>query len=120
MSTNFNVKIEINSLQDILKKRGLETKGEVQKFVDSEVLRQSDPYVPKLEGVLIESGQKATVIGSGKVKYKTPYAKRQYYEGRSPGTSERGALRGKPWFERMKNSHLQQILEGAKKKAGAK
>lgn len=91
-----------------------------QKFVDSEVLRLSDPYVPMQTGTMKRSGISGTVVGSGEVRYQTPYVRRQYYNGRSPGTSNRGPLRGRLWFERMKADHKDEILQGAKGKAGGK
>lgn len=50
-----------------------------QKFLDSEVLRDSAPYVPMRTGYLMKSGSTGTVIGSGEVKYNAPYAKCMYY-----------------------------------------
>lgn len=94
--------------------------SEAQQFVDSEVVRLMDPYTPMLTGNLKNSTVRHTIVGSGMIKNKTPYAKRQYYAGRSPGSSQTGPLRGKMWFERMKNSHLQEILAGAKKKSREK
>ena len=47
-----NITVKFDSLNKILKGRGLEVKGKVQKFVDSEVLRLSSPYVPHLSGTL--------------------------------------------------------------------
>ena len=38
-----------------------------QKFVDSEVLRLSDPYIPMQSGMLKTSGILGTTIGSGEV-----------------------------------------------------
>ena len=40
-----------------------------QKFVDSEVLRKSDPYVPFKTGMLRDSGVLGTKIGSGRIRY---------------------------------------------------
>lgn len=117
---HFDVKLKMNPIDQILKKRGLEKGGQVQKTIDSEVLRLSDRYVPMKTGRLKGSGLTATVVGSGEVKYRTPYARKQYYFGRDPGSSQTGADRGKMWFERMKNAHLKEILNTAKKQAGAK
>ena len=89
-----------------------------QRFVDSEVLRLSEPYTPLLTGTLIKTGILGTDVGSGEVAWIAPYAKRQYYEGRAPGTSNTGPLRGRLWFERMKEVHGKQIVAGAKKLAG--
>jgi Minor capsid protein len=88
-----------------------------QRFVDSEVLRLSEPYIPLLTGTLIKSGILGTEIGSGLVQWIAPYAKAQYYSPRKPG-SLTGPLRGPFWFERMKEVSGQTILTGAKKIAG--
>ena len=88
-----------------------------QKFVDSEVLRKSEPYTPLLTGVLIKSGILATVIGSGLVRWIAPYARKQYYTPRKAG-SQTGALRGPFWFERMKKVDGKKIIAGAKRIAG--
>lgn len=84
-----------------------------QKFIDSEVLRCSDPYTPKQTGNLINSGKLGTVIGSGEVKYLAPYAAPQYYN--TAQTRPYDPQRGAKWFERMKAAHKKAILEGAKR-----
>lgn len=89
-----------------------------QKFVDSEVLRLSEPFTPLLTGTLIKTGILGTDVGSGKVQWIAPYAKPQYYRGRRPGASKTGPLRGRFWFERMKQVHGSKIVIGAKKLAG--
>lgn len=96
---------------------------QAQKYVDREVLRRSDPYVPMDTGALIKSGISGTVLGSGEVDYTAPYAREQYYNnaGRGKqGTSKHNShnskcLRGKLWFERMKADHKQEILDGLQK-----
>lgn len=100
--------IIFDNLERMLARRNLETNGEVQKFIDSEVIRLSEPYTPFDTGYLKNNAPDiGTVIGSGKVKYKAPYARRQYYENR--GNSQRGKM----WFERMKADHKDEILRGA-------
>lgn len=125
MSENmFNCTLQINSKEQILKDRGLNDNGSVQKFIDSTVLSLNEPFVPFDIGTLIKSGKLHTQIGSGKVIYNTPYARRWYYMparfegGSGSGTATIG--RGNYWFERMKAQYKDQILEGAKKIAGAK
>lgn len=103
----FNTKLKLNSLNMLLGLRGLEARGEVQRYIDSEVLRLSDPYIPFDTGKLKESGTRSTTIGSGKVVWRTPYGKKQYYENKGEG------LRGKMWVERMKADKLNEILDGA-------
>ena len=89
-----------------------------QMFVDSEVLRLSEPFTPLRTGTLIKTGILGTDIGSGKVQWIAPYARSQYYFGRLPGVSQTGPLRGRFWFERMKALHGEKIIAGAKKLAG--
>lgn len=116
------VSVDFIPLADMLRYRGLETSGKVQQFVDSEVLRLSDPYVPFLTGDLKRSGPLATTIGSGVVQYNMIYAKKVYYfnRGRGKQGTASGGLRGKMWFERMKSDHLKEILTGARKIAGGR
>lgn len=89
----------------------------VQRYVDSEVLRRSDPYVPFQTGMLKNSGILGTVLGSGEVRYIAPYGRKQYYSNRGNGTqgTARGGKRGSLWFERMKIDHADSILAGAAK-----
>lgn len=88
-----------------------------QEFIDSECLRYCDRLVPKDTGILKQSGIMHTQIGSGKVKYRTPYARRWYY---IPAQFSEAPERGNYWFERMKVQHAKQILAGAGKLAGGK
>lgn len=105
---------------EMVAQRSLENGGRVQRYIDSTVLRLSDPYVPYLSGQLKLSGIRGTVIGKGEVVYNSPYARRQYYNNRGSGKegTSRGGLRGRYWFERMKADRLDEILDGAAKIAG--
>lgn len=89
-----------------------------QRFVDSEILRRSEPYTPLLTGTMIKSGILGTEIGSGLVQWIAPYARPQYYAKRKPG-SQTGPLRGPFWFERMKAVDGKTIVAGGKQLAGA-
>ncbi|WP_312093465.1 minor capsid protein [Aminipila sp.] len=105
-----------------------DTFTKTQKFIDSEVLRLSVPYLPMQSGMLQKLGTLGTVIGSGEIVYLGPYARYLYYGkvmvGRAPkqltsnnltfhGAPKRGAF----WFERMKADKKAQILRGAAKVA---
>ena len=116
------VKTVFNSTSTMLKDRGLESGGNVQKVIDSEVLRRCDPYVPFRTGALKKSGILGTKIGSGEVVWNAVYANRNYYTnaGRGKQGTASGGLRGKFWFERMKADHLPDIIKTAKEAAGGK
>lgn len=123
MSKNsINVTLRIAPGNELLARRGLQKGGRVQKYIDSEVLRCCDPYVPMQSGKLKESGTTSTVVGSGMVHYNTPYARKNYYDNKGMGKQglNRGGKRGRWWFERMKTDHLPGILKGVKRIAGAK
>ena len=89
-----------------------------QRFVDSEVLRLSEPFIPLQTGMLVKSGILGTDVGSGLVEWIAPYAKAQYYSARKPG-SETGPLRGPYWFERGKAVWGRRVIEGARRIAGS-
>lgn len=107
-------------ITQIISEHGLNSGGNVQKYIDSTVLRLSDPYVPFLTGALKTSGTRGTVIGNGEVNYIAPYAARNYYGNAGMGKqgTAHGGLRGREWFERMKCDHLTDIVNGAAKMAG--
>lgn len=108
----------IKSAAELISDRKLEPGGAAQKFIDSEVLRRCEPMVPLRDGFLIRSGTTSTKIGTGVVKYQTPYARRWYYR---PAKFTGAPMRGNYWFERMKkNGGKDAILRGAAKIAGGK
>lgn len=111
----FTSKFTINSNNDLLKKRGLENRGRVQKYVDKEVIRLMTPYTPKESGELIRSATRLTDIGSGLVKQggkSAPYARKWYYtQAKFTGAPMRGTY----WFKRaMQNGGAKTILKGVK------
>ena len=125
------MEFKLDPIPQILSRRGLENGGKVQRYIDSEVLRLSDPYIPFQSGQLKRSGSLATDIGSGEVCWSTPYARYQYYgklmDGSAPKTLTNidlkyhgGGKRGSKWFERMKVDHKTDIIAGAAKIAGGR
>ncbi len=91
-----------------------------QKYVDYRVLVVSDPYIPKVTGMLILSGVLGTVIGSGVVKWIAPYAHRQYYLMNRKTTASINPLGGPRWFDRAMVTHKDRIIRGAGRIAGGK
>jgi hypothetical protein len=100
-----------------------------QMYVDNEVLRLSDPYIPFQSGMLKKSGILGTEIGSGTVVWNAPYARYLYYGKAMGGVAPKHVLnknltyhgapqRGAFWFERMKADKGKQILRGAARLAG--
>ena len=88
---------------------------EAQKFLDSEVLRCSSPYVPMRSGRLDRSGQAGTKIGSGTVKWNAVYAKYQYYGISFHHSTDKHPLASAQWFEKAKAVHRADWISGVEK-----
>lgn len=111
----------IKPTAQLLKERGLQKDGKVQKYIDSECIRHMDKYTPMQTGFLKRSVILGTFIGSGILKYIASYSRSVYYNntGRGVEGTANGGKRGRKWFEVMKAFHLSEIIEGAKKLAKA-
>ena len=69
-----------------------------QEFVDSECLRLCSSFIPRDTGILEQSGIMHTQIGSGEVRWRTPYARRWYYQPAN-FSKEKNPQAGNYWFE---------------------
>lgn len=112
------MKFEVKPTAELLRRRGLEEGGRVQRIIDSEVLRLCDPLVPYVSSTLVKSGRFGTKIGSGEICYNAPYARYQYYGKSRSGaplnyTKTYHTAAGSLWFERMKAAHKEEILKRA-------
>ena len=130
----------VTNLDDVgtmLKKRGLEPSGRVQKLFTATCAKEMDPYIPMQQGILKNTRQ----IGTDKVTYNSPYAKFQYYGKLMLGVETRSAYakkgerkvvtdkdlkyngapkRGKLWDKRMWADKKNKILNDVAKSAGGK
>lgn len=86
-----------------------------QKFLDSEVLRDSAPYCPMKTGNLMKSGNTGTVIGSGQIIYNAPYAKKAYYGLGVNFSKDKHPQACAQWFEPAKAAKKPTWLEGVDK-----
>jgi len=131
-----NVELDMLPKEELLKRRGLQEGGAVQKFIDSESMRYMSDYMPRRQaGELEHMMVLGTVIGSGRIDIPGPYA-HYLHEGIlfvSPTTGSPWAkkdeikiptdrelqytgapMRGKKFFDRMKADHKDDILTGAR------
>lgn len=69
-----------------------------QQILDTEVLKDTTPYVPRDTGVLAGSGPRSTTIGSGEVAWTEPYSAAQYY-GYPAKSHDVHPLAVMRWFE---------------------
>lgn len=86
-----------------------------QKFLDNEVLKDSDPFVPFRTGNLRNSGITGTVLGSGKVVYSAPYSKKMYYGFNFNFSKVKHPQACAQWFEKAKAIKKKAWLAGVDK-----
>lgn len=79
-----------------------------QALLDNEVLKDSNFFCPLKTGTLQKSGIIYTVLGSGVVQWRTPYAPKQYYLGEKLSVIKyRKNPNAQPkWFEAAKVRNL--------------
>lgn len=75
-SSGFDIKVEINSTNKILKDHGLNEDGRVIKFLRDDADRLMNPYIPMDNGMLRRN---KSYPSNHEIKYISPYAKYQYY-----------------------------------------
>ena len=100
----FNVKTTLNSAEI---KADLEAPTrQVQAPLDSLILQDSNYFCPIKTGTLQKSAIINSRIGSGELVWRTPYARRQYYEYSKPPYQPNPNACGK-WFEAAKARWLE-------------
>lgn len=95
-----NVKVEFQPVAPsvLLSNLGLKQRGQVQKYFDTMVARNLQPYVSYKSGTQERSILTSLVAGSGEVHIDVPYAEYQAYSKR---IHKRVGKRGTQPFERM-------------------
>lgn len=113
-------------LNDCIKRLGLEEHGRVQRAVDETFLTGVEPFVPKDEGWLIDSGRLHTDIGSGEIVWDADKKARRLYYGEEDWNWSNGGmqtedekgnrgLRGPYWAERyIQNGGKEEIEKAAR------
>lgn len=108
----YRLEIDVNQFQ----KKKLEPRTEfAQKWLDNEVVKDCYPYVPYRSGRLADSSIISTKLGSGKVRYNTPYARRVYYGRNMHFSTDRNTQACAFWFEKAKAANKEKWLNGVKK-----
>jgi hypothetical protein len=79
-----------------------------QMKLDAQVLADSNYYCPLKTGTLQKSGIINTVIGSGAIVWKTPYARRQYYGVNFDRSQDPNPNACAKWFEAAKARKMEQ------------
>lgn len=86
-----------------------------QLWLDNEVAKDTEPYVPYRKGVTTKSVYPSKNAGKGQLEYNTPYA-RYLYRGLkmvfNKGTHPKASAQ---WFEKSKAANKKKWVDGAQK-----
>ncbi|WP_079708088.1 minor capsid protein [Paraliobacillus ryukyuensis] len=104
-----NIKVE---WFDIEKKLGQST-AMSQVFLDNEVLKDSNYYIPMDTGNARDSGIIHSKIGSGQIQWVAPYIKPIYYDSNMNFSTDRNPNATNLWYEYAKAQNLDDWVKGA-------
>ncbi len=128
MGFQFNVMNDIDKIDEILERRGLNPGGKTQKYFTNRVFEYSKPYAPFRTGNLSEF---VVEVGDDYILYNAPYARYQWYGhvmvGRPPKKPtdiplkyNQSPMRGKEWTLRMWADRGNEITEEVARFAGGR
>ncbi len=104
-SVTFTVKANFN--EQTVKTRFAKAIKLAQMKLDQQVITDSNYYCPLKTGALQKSAQINTVIGSGLVVWRTPYARAQYYGVNFDRSKDPNPNACAKWFEAAKSRKLE-------------
>ena len=106
---NITVNFNIPKISKMVKKHI----GMAQVILDTQVLKDSNYYIPKDTGNLESSGVRATKPGTGEITWDTVYARNLYYNPAFNFSKDSNPnARGK-WFENAKARRKKEWLKAA-------
>lgn len=128
MGYRINVATDLDKIEKIMERRGLNPGGKAQKLFAQRVFEYSQPYTPFATGNLAE---REVEVGDDYLLYYAPYARYQWYGavmvGRPPKTPtdiplqyNQAPMRGKEWVLRMWADRGDEITEEIARYAGGK
>ena len=82
-----------------------------QKWLDNEIIKDCQPFLPFLTGELQDSTS-SSVLGSGIIEYDVPYARRLYYGVEFNFSKRKHPLAGPYWFEYAKSINKDKWIKG--------
>jgi Minor capsid protein len=96
-----------------LKRKQKMSKEQAQFALDQQVLKDSNFFIPKREAYLEKSSILHSRIGQGHIQWKTPYARRLYYNPQYNFSHDVNPNAQGLWFEAAKALHGQGWAETA-------
>jgi hypothetical protein len=107
----FNSRVKFDERK--LKRKQEISKEEAQFALDQQVLKDSNFYIPKKETLLEKSGILHSRIGQGHIEWRTPYARRLYYNPQYNFSKDVNPNAQGMWFEVAKSLHKKEWAETA-------
>ncbi len=104
----FEISAKVSFDEAALMRRFHNGASRAQKKLDAQVLADSNYYCPLKTGTLQKSAIVGTVIGSGVVRWVTPYARRQYYGVGFDRSKDPNPNATAKWFEAAKARKAEQ------------
>jgi hypothetical protein len=99
-----NVRVEIDIDKAVTRRIPLFAKA--QFMLDTQIVKDSNQFAPKVEGLLRGSGR---VDGPGMISWNIPYARYQYYLNEGANYTTPGTMA--KWFEHAKALYRKDWLE---------
>lgn len=104
------VKVDMGNIEEKVS----ESLNQGQFALDQQVLKDSNYFIPKDQGYLEESGILHSKIGEGEIIWRTPYARRLYYNPQYNFSTDKNPNARGMWFEHAKSLKLKSWLDVAK------
>jgi hypothetical protein len=101
----FNIETRVYLDEQGLRQRRARAKDHAQFALDNQVLKDSNFFIPKREAYLDASGVLHSRIGKGHIEWKTPYARRLYYNPQYNFSKDVNPHAQGLWFEAAKATH---------------
>lgn len=109
----FNVKVDLDKGK--LKSKTDRAKKAAQAQLDQDVLKDSNYFIPKQDGYLEKSGILHSRIGEGHIEWRTPYARRLYYNPQYNFSKDVNPNAQGLWFEEAKSRYKESWIQRARR-----
>jgi Minor capsid protein len=107
----FQIRADLN--ENSIRRRQEQAREQAQFALDTQVLKDSNFFIPKRESYLEASGVLHSRIGHGHIEWKTPYARRLYYNPQYNFSKDVNPNAQGLWFEAAKAAHGREWAEVA-------
>lgn len=104
MSNLNDVSVNINAEELVARKK--QALLFAQAALDAQVIKDSNVYCPQDEGTLRDSAILNSRIGTGEIRWATPYARRLYYGVNFNFSHDKNPQARAKWFEEAKARYL--------------